>query len=52
MQVNIAIAEPLVLIWQNAYPGDQENANGFVFDGVDESSMDSALDRALKYYRY
>ena len=32
--------------------GDPEQANGFVFDGVDEASMDTALDRALNYYRY
>ena len=25
--------------------------NGFTFDGVDEASEDSALDRALQYYR-
>lgn len=27
-----------------------EKGNGFVFDGADEGSMDSALERAVKYY--
>ena len=31
--------------------GDADNGNGFVFDGIDEASMDSALDRALQYHR-
>ena len=30
---------------------DEAVANGFSFDGADESSEDSALDRALHYYR-
>lgn len=30
---------------------DREQGNGFVFDGVDEGSLNSALDRALHLYR-
>ena len=28
----------------------EERSNGFVFDGIDEGSLDGALDRALSYY--
>ncbi|KAK3279313.1 hypothetical protein CYMTET_12794, partial [Cymbomonas tetramitiformis] len=30
---------------------DGEEGNGFVFDGADEGSLDSALDRAIQYYK-
>nr|POE83890.1 putative starch synthase 4, chloroplastic/amyloplastic [Quercus suber] len=30
---------------------NHEMANGFVFEGIDEGSLDSALDRALAHYR-
>ena len=30
---------------------DEARGNGFVFDGVDEGSLDGALDRAIAYYR-
>lgn len=36
---------------QGCDSGDPESANGFVFDGIDEGSLNSALDRALQYYR-
>ncbi|CAI7729476.1 unnamed protein product [Closterium sp. NIES-53] len=31
--------------------GNKEKANGFVFDGIGEDALDSALSRAVKYYK-
>ena len=33
------------------HKGDAEEANGFVFDGADDNSVNSALDRALAMYK-
>ncbi|XP_030493167.2 uncharacterized protein LOC115709252 isoform X2 [Cannabis sativa] len=32
-------------------PQNQEKANGFVFEGIDETSLDGALDRAFSYFK-
>ncbi|KAM6594918.1 hypothetical protein CsatA_002621 [Cannabis sativa] len=32
-------------------PQNQEEANGFVFEGIDETSLDGALDRAFSYFK-
>ncbi|CAI5480830.1 unnamed protein product, partial [Closterium sp. Yama58-4] len=31
--------------------GNKDKANGFVFDGIGEDALDSALSRAVKYYK-
>ena len=36
---------------QDMLCADPEGGNGFVFDGVDEGSLNSALDRALQLHR-